>query len=278
MKRLSRPGEPTLAWELHRPTAAPRGAVLLTHGYGEYSARYLEAIEAFSAAGLFVARYDVRGHGESEGVRGHVERFSSYLADAHAILAELAKEEGFSDQGPPILFGHSHGGLISFHLAAGDQGSFRGLVMTSPFFGLALEVPAAKKAAGRVMSRVWPTLSLPSGLVGKDMTHDPERAARYDADPRMNKGATARWFTEATKAQAEALELAPRLILPVTIFHGGDDRVASADASRALFDRLGGTKKRYDLLPGQHHELFNELDRVRWIALVVDAIRAMLPA
>lgn len=278
MKRLVRSGEPTLAWELHRPTAPAKGAILLTHGYGEHSDRYLEAIETFNAAGFYVGRYDVRGHGDSEGVRGHVMQFSSYVEDAHAVLGALAKEDGFRDQGPPILLGHSHGGLISFHVAAGDQGSFRGLLMTSPFFGLALEVPAAKKAAGRLMSRVWPSLSLPSGLQGKDMTHDAELAAKYDRDQKMNKGATARWFTECTAAQARALELAPQLMLPVTVFHGSDDKVASPAASKALFDRIGSATKRYEVVPGQYHELFNEVDRKKWVASFVDAALAMLPA
>ena len=40
--------------------------------------------------------------------------------------------------------------------------------------------------------------------------------------------------------------------------HGGADRVASASASRAVFDRLGSTDKTFDERVGLYHEVLNE--------------------
>jgi alpha-beta hydrolase superfamily lysophospholipase len=38
----------------------------------------------------------------------------------------------------------------------------------------------------------------------------------------------------------------------------GDDRVASAAATRAVFDRMGSTDKKFDLRSGLYHEVLNE--------------------
>src|SRR5262249_44312731 len=98
-------------------------------------------------------------------------------------------------------------------------------VLSGPFFGLALEVPKVKVLAGRFASRVYPKLGLPSGLHGKDMTHDPERAKAYDEDPLVFPNATARWFTETVKAQERALANAPKLSLPLYMAFGSADPV-----------------------------------------------------
>ncbi len=66
-------GAPRLSFAVHPPAGAARGAVLLTHGYGEHSGRYVEVISGWTQSGLVVASYDLRGHGHSEGHRGHVD-------------------------------------------------------------------------------------------------------------------------------------------------------------------------------------------------------------
>ena len=57
-------------------TGDPKAAVALFHGYGEHAARYAHVAHAFNARGISVVAADLRGHGRSEGTRGHVERFS----------------------------------------------------------------------------------------------------------------------------------------------------------------------------------------------------------
>jgi alpha-beta hydrolase superfamily lysophospholipase len=269
---LSRPGAPAISYSVHRPKGAPTGAVLLTHGYAEHAGRYDEVVDALVARSLIVARYDLRGHGHSEGPRGHVERFTDYIDDATALLGQLGKDEMFRGAGSPVILGHSLGGLISFHLALSDPGAFRAVVLSSPFFGLALAVPAVKRLAGRVLSRIVPTFGLPSGLRGADLTHDAAKARAYDEDPMLVPKATARWFTEAMKAQADAFERAPSMLLPIAIFAGGEDKVASTPAAEALFARVGAKNKRFEALPGQFHEIFNEVERPRWIAMAADAV------
>jgi len=268
---FSRPGEPTLRYEVRAPEGAPVGSVFLTHGYAEHSGRYRQVIDALVARGLVVASYDLRGHGHSEGPRGYVERFEEYLRDARALLGHLRADAAFTAGGKPVLLGHSLGGLITFLLSLEMSDEARGVILSSPFFGLALKVAAPKRAAAVLLSRLVPRFGLPSELRGKDLTHDSRLAQAYDSDPLLVKSVPSRWFTEALQAQKLAFDRASSLKLPLLLLHGGADKVASADASRELFARVTDPRKELRVLDDQYHEIFNELDRDRWIHLAVEA-------
>ncbi|HZS39889.1 MAG TPA: alpha/beta hydrolase [Polyangia bacterium] len=248
------------------PSGKPRGAVVLLHGYGEHIARYDETARALSAAGWAVRGADLRGHGESAGRRGFVRRFDEYLDDA-ALLIGRARETA----GPLFLLGHSFGGLIATHVALQKKAALDGLILSSPFFRLALAVPAVKIFAGKLFSSLIPTLALPAGLKGADVTRDPELAALYDRDPLNNKNATARWFTETQTAQEQALARASELTLPCLVMHGGGDKVADPRATEELFAGISSKDKTLKIYEGQYHEIFNEpaADRVKTFADVV---------
>lgn len=251
--------------------------MLVTHGFGEHSGRYAEVVAALTERGLLVATYDLRGHGRSGGERGHVLAFEDYVRDATALLDELRADAQFGRIERPALFGHSLGGLISTHLALSAQERFSGLALTSPFFGLALEVPAVKLALGRGMSRWFPRFSQPTGLSGAHVTHDAEIARAYDTDPLGVKRCSARWFTETTRAQEEALARASELRLPVFVMAAGDDRVAALAATRRVFERVASPNKELRVLDGLYHEVLNEVDRAPLIAALATRIRGWFP-
>ncbi len=247
-------GSPTLAYQLSLPADAKAG-VLVVHGYGEHGGRYRRIVERWAKKGLASAVVDLRGHGWSEGARGHCDRFSDYLEDAADMLATFKERvPGL----PLFIFGHSFGGLIAANFVLSLPGAFKGLVLSSPFFGLSLEVPGAKKFAGEVASRLFPRLSMPTGLSGKDVTHDETIARLYDADPLVNKVATARWYTETVAAQRDLLARAAQIKLPLLLVQAGADRVVSPAAARAVFDRAGSADKRFDERAGLFHEILNE--------------------
>jgi alpha-beta hydrolase superfamily lysophospholipase len=135
---------------------------------------------------------------------------------------------------------------------------WRGLALSDPFFGLALEVPRVKILAGKVASRLVPIIGLPSGLAGAAMTHDAKVAQAYDADPLVFRNATARWFTETQDAQARAQSAAPSLAMPLYIVFGTGDRIAKLASARAFFDAAGSKDKHFDAREGLFHEVLNE--------------------
>jgi acylglycerol lipase len=277
LRTLERPGEPKITWQLDAPTGKARGSVLLVHGFADHSARYERVVDLWVARGLAVGRLDLRGHGRSEGPRGHVDSFSDYVRDVTAVLDALGREPEWQAGKKPVLFGHSMGGLVTAHttLSLGDR--VAGLALTSPFFGLAKPVPALQRVLASVAGRLAPQLKQPSGLKGSDCTHDVEIARAYDADPLGFKFVRAGWFLEIMQAHRELFASASRFRLPLFCIAAGEDRLVSTPATERFFAVAGSQEKELDVRPGLFHEVLNEPDwqahasrladrMLRWVA------------
>lgn len=227
----------------------------IVHGYADHGARYAHVMKSWADRGIGSIAITMRGHGLADGPRGYCSRFDEFLDDA----AELARKiDDRANGAPAFLMGHSFGGLVAALSAIENPRSWRGLVLSNPFFGLALEVPAVKVFAGKIASRWIPKLGLPSGLSGKDLSHDPAKAKEYDADPLVFPNATARWFTETSRAQEQVIARASELAMPLYTVFGMSDPIAASKAARAFFDAAGSPDKTWDGREGLLHETLNE--------------------
>jgi alpha-beta hydrolase superfamily lysophospholipase len=247
---------PSLYFRFASP-AKPVVAVGLLHGYAEHGARYAHVVDAWAERGIATASIDLRGHGRSEGRRGHCDRFDEFLDDA-AELERLVRDR--ARDLPAVLFGHSFGGLIAASVAIARPSPWRGVALSGPFFDTAQPVPLPKRIAGKIAGRLAPTLGVPTGLSGKDVTRDPARARAYDEDPLVFKNATAGWFREVQAAQTRAIARAPSLTLPLLLVQGMADRVVSPSRARTFFDAAGSTDKTWDGREGLFHEVLNEVE------------------
>jgi alpha-beta hydrolase superfamily lysophospholipase len=235
----------------------PRVVVGLLHGYAEHGARYAHVADAWAERGIATVALDLRGHGKAEGRRGHCDRFEEFLADA-AELRHLVSQR--APDLPALLFGHSFGGLVAASVVLAEPKPWRALALSAPFLGVATPVPLAKRLAGKLATRIAPTLAIPTGLSGKDVTHDRERARAYDEDPLVFKTATARWFSETEAAQDLAIARAPSLAIPLLVVAGLSDPIASVPRARAFFDAAGSFDKTWDGREGLLHEVLNEVE------------------
>ena len=92
-----------------------------------------------------------------------------------ARLRTLIDERAKKTKAPTFLFGPCFGGLTAASSVLEVRG-VQGVVLSAPLLRARARVPKIKLLAGRLASRLYPKLGLPSGLHGKDMTHDAERA------------------------------------------------------------------------------------------------------
>lgn len=276
MSELPGPIEPTstptiggLYAETFVPAGTPKGVVVVTHGYAEHCGRYREVAHVIVKAGWAALSYDVRGHGQSPGERGYIDRFDTYLNDLAAMLAAATRLA--PDGAPVILLGHSHGSLITLRALASTQPpKVKAAIVSSPYLALKLAVPAYKKLLARLASRIAPKLAQPNALRVEDLTADPSKQAERLADKLCFDVATSRWFTESSAAQAYVAEHAHRISIPTTWLVGGADPIADPARSRTVANQVAGAS--YHDLVGMKHEVFNEVERARVFAELTRAL------
>jgi alpha-beta hydrolase superfamily lysophospholipase len=189
-----------------------------------------------------------------------VDWFHQYLGDVDALVAECRRQ---MPNTALFVVGHSMGGLVAFAWAMerGTASGVSGIILSSPFIGLALKVPRWKTATAKLVSRLLPGLALPTGIPLTSLTTDSAVVRETAADPLYGGPATARWFTETVAAQHTALARAGVLRLPVLFLVSTNDRLADARAARRLYEATTGAPRQWHAYPGMEHEVFNEMRR-----------------
>lgn len=235
----------------------PKGQALIVHGYAEHHGRYGELVQLLHRMGVSCLLLDLRGHGRSEGSRGHVADFEHYRHDLDLVL----ESAGWSGDTPTLLFGHSLGGLIALEYILHRPGRFDLLAVSSPFLGPAVEVPTIKVALGHLAARVAPTLNLAGVLDAKMLTHDEEQQRRYREDALIFHSFNPKWFLEVRDAQQEVYKDAGAIRLPALFLLGDSDAIADPEQGRRVFQRLGSEAKTLRVYPNLFHEVLNERAR-----------------
>jgi len=256
-------------WNVKDPVAC----ILIVHGLGEHSGRYEKLARDFNKNDFSVFTFDLRGHGRSEGKRGHIMSFNEYLYDLDNFKQRVLKRSSR----PLFLLGHSMGGLIAMNYAIKNSTGIHGLITSSPLFRIRAKVPEWKKKLGVFLSTRIPGLSMSNGLNPAHLSHDKEIVRAYKNDPLVHTRVTARWFTEVTKAMEETFKTASRLSIPVLMLHGGSDLLTDPAGSEEIYSLLTTSDKTINIYDGYYHEIYNEIERQKPVNDTIEWIRKRLP-
>jgi len=250
------------------------GTLVFVHGFSAHIGNFRHLGRAFGDAGFATTLFDCRGHGRSDGRRGHIKRFADFVADLDLVLAGTRKANPAL---PLVLAGHSNGALISLGYLLEVSGAadlltrpadVGALAIAAPFLSLRMKVPAIKRALAGPLGVLWPTLALGNGVKAADVSRTPDAQAGFDADPLVHHVATSRWFNETLAAQARVMEAAPRLTTPTLMQLAGDDRLVSNDAA-LQFARDAGSIVEVKVYDNLFHEMFLEPERDAVIAELI---------
>ncbi|MBW3534350.1 MAG: lysophospholipase [Gemmatimonadetes bacterium] len=244
----------TLLWE----APDPRGRVVVVHGLGEHAGRYDVLARPLAARGYSVLAYDQRGHGASEGRRGHVADFGLFVEDLQRVLDEADRIR--SGWEAPFLLGHSMGALVLLRYLQSVPAARPGAILSAPWLATLRPVPPWKRLLARVLSRVAPGLALPEPIPPEDLTRDPDEAGAYAQDPLVHHRITAALFDAVERAQERALVEAVEPPVPMLVLVPGDDRVVDGERT-LLWARAVGSSVEVMELAGGRHEPFHDLGR-----------------
>jgi len=244
----------------HFAPASPARLVLVTvHGFGAHCGIYRHVATALLARGIAVTQFDCRGHGRSQGRRGHVDRFDDYHDDL-CLIVRRARER--TPGVPWALMGHSLGGLIVLdHVVRRKSESQPDrLVAVAPWLELKMKVSMPKRAAADFFSRLKPTLTTGNGIKAEDVSRSPEVVANFFRDPLVHHVATAGWFAGVLRTQAALRGMAGQLQVPTLLLIAGRDRIVSTEAALA-FAQAAGSAVEVRGYQELYHEMFLEPER-----------------
>lgn len=244
----------------HRQLPDARARLVIVHGYAEHRGRYAALVDRLEAHGIECHLFDLRGHGGSEGPRGHVQRFGDYLDDLDRVVSSVRARGGAA---PLLLLAHSLGGLIALEYVRQHPAACDAFAVSSPFLGPAFRVPRFRAMLAGVLSHVTPRLLLGNGLNPQWVSRDEAVVAAYAADPLIFSKTTPRWFMEVTAAQRALITHAEEIATPALFLLAGSDRIADHKIALDVFARLGSADKQLRTYPELYHEVFNELAAAR---------------
>jgi acylglycerol lipase len=254
-------------YQIFRPNAGAKRVLVVHHGFGEHGGRYSNLIDSLTDRSYVVYLIDARGHGRSDGRRGVVGHVSDYFADLKQLIGIAKQREGVKKV---TLLGHSLGAVISFLYAGTDnnQEDLDALVTS----GIAIKVQTdfvmdIKKGIGGLLANVLPTLTVPAGLDVNLLSHDKNVVDAYVSDPLVHGNISAYLGDFLMNCYDLALNTAPRINIPIYMFHGKEDKIALPAGSSEAFDRVSSKDKTLKLFDGLYHETMNELPKDRAIVL-----------
>jgi alpha-beta hydrolase superfamily lysophospholipase len=255
--------------QLHICTWEPaeyRHTLLITHGLAEHMGRYQHVAEFFVDAGYKVVGLELRGHGDSEGKRGHVDAWARYGEDLVAAMEHIGA--------PCVVLAHSMGGLVVLdRLRDTLPHTPKGIIATNPLLGVRVEAPAIKLALAGFLSRFLPWLSLSNELETRYISRDPEVVKAYEQDPKVYSTITPRWFTEMRDAMGRVATAAPSLKVPLLMVTSDADQICDPLAARKVANHWGGCADQLTY-PELFHEVLNEPEKAQILAEILAWLQA----
>lgn len=243
--------------------AAP--VIVFVHGTGFYGIYFHEFLSALKEMGYNVISVDLKGHGDSDGVRGDfsVPEIIQNLADT-VVFARSRYHEHIG------FIGTSQGGIFGLHAAAKEIGVKSYIwhcaaILTEPE-SEAIIVPRCRLIkriflftdnfisyeanwARRIKVPIWVYLNK------KGLFQDPLYLAMLEKDSFFVENYSLRALHSLlTEPLAKPIE---DITVPVMILHPEDDRIFPVEYIRSVYQRLA-TKKDFVVLPRAGHMVMAE--------------------
>jgi alpha-beta hydrolase superfamily lysophospholipase len=238
----------------HWSPVQTRAVICMIHGFGEHINRYNQVASFFVENDYAIIGMDNRGHGKSEGKRGHTPNFDTYLDDIQLLMNEIKAQ--YPDK-PIFLWGHSMGGNLILNYMLRRKPSVVATVVTGAWIRLAFEPKPMLLKLGRMMRSVLPTFSQSAELDTNNLCTDKAVVRAYNADPLVHGKITAAAGMGMNEAAAWLNTYQGEVPVPTLIMHGEKDMIISPDAAREFSERVKGDIT-FKLWHGLYHEIHNE--------------------
>lgn len=263
-------GDVSLFYQCWRPEKKPKAVLVIVHGFGEHSGRYMNVVDYFVPRQYAVYGFDCRGHGRSPGQPGHIMSFEEFTGDVAAFVQRVSGQE---PKAPIFLWGHSVGGLIGLDYILHYPEGLRGAIISGPVLNPAGLVSPIMATLTRIVSRLWPTLSIDVGLDATALSRNQAVGKAYREDPLVQGRASTRMGTETELAADRVKAHAADVKIPLLMIHGEADALSPASDSRSFFQQVTFADKVLKIYPGGYHEPHNDIQYEQVMADVEEWVK-----
>lgn len=237
------------------PESEPKAIVLIAHGLGEHSDRYVHVANHLIQLGYAVYTLDHRGHGRSEGLRVYFEDFQHPVNDLKAYFDAI--KQTYPDK-KIFLYGHSMGSLISLYFTLRYQSELAGLIISGTPLTIDMPYPSFVLNVLHRLDGRFPQMPL-AGLSAKGVSRDKAIVTAYEKDPLVaNSRVRVRMTYQMAASARELRGLVDQITLPLLVLHGTADRVCPVSGGKRLYEDAQSTDKTLKLYEGLYHEVHNE--------------------
>jgi alpha-beta hydrolase superfamily lysophospholipase/SAM-dependent methyltransferase len=239
-------------------TASDRALILFHRGH-EHGGRFQEMVNALKLEDINVFAWDARGCGRSPGERGWAPSFSCLVRDIDAFVRHVSKHHKIAPE-DTIVLGYSVGSVTVATWVHDYAPPIRAMVLATPAFRVKLYIPFALSFL-RMRNAMGGKAFIKSYVKSKMLTHDPEQARVYDADPLISRNIAVNIIVGLFDASRRVLEDARAISVPTLLLAAGSDWVVHVGDQRDFFNRLSSPVKRMKVFEGFSHAILHEKDR-----------------
>jgi acylglycerol lipase len=247
-------------WQSWLPEGEPRAVLLVVHGIGEHSGRYMNLVNHFVPKGYAVYGLDHFGHGNSDGTRVFVEQFNDFTDTLKTFFDQICAAQ----PGKPVfLVAHSLGGLIGCTYLLDHQDELAGSVISAPGIKVSDSISQATILASKLFSRLAPKMGIAT-LDAAAISSDPAVVQAYSDDPLVYNGkVTARLAAESLDAMQRVTREVNTIHLPLLVVQGTADKLVDPGGATMLYEQAASQDKTLKMYKGFYHEVMNEPGRAQ---------------
>jgi len=256
--QLATEERPTIFYRYWR-VGAPQ-TLLLMHGLGAHSGWFIDMGNALAHLGINVYALDHQGFGRSEGVRGHVVRWQTFITDIDHMVDQIKQDV---PNGKVFMLGHSMGGVFATQYAAAHQAKLGGVILLNPWIA-----DTAKVSPLRALSILFgglfgsaQTVHFPDTRSTASMTSHPAAGEFLLNDTYWVYARTKGFYWQITQMRGNTLASAAKVTIPALVLQAGRDQAVVPAATRKAYDKLASRDKTYIDYPDYEHDSEFEPDR-----------------
>lgn len=254
-RAVSKGNAPCLRWA--GDGSPPKAVILCVHGLGLHNGSYTGFGKRMAKLGYVVYAVDMRGFGSYKDSEGKEEvDFEGCLADIKATLKVLHR----AHPGLPVyLLGESMGGAIGMHATAAFPELVDGLVSSVPAGTRFKQGRTTMKVAMHVLDGGFnKQFDVGTGVINQ-ATVKPELRESWGNDPLNRLNLSPRELMIFQNFMDHNHDVAPLIKdKPVLMVQGCKDKLVKPEGTVDLFNALGTSDRRIQLVANGEHLIFEE--------------------